>query len=57
MTLSELLKKAEELERIASDLRAMAYREGTVTSESTERPPEGGTLPGDNNSAGQADKA
>ena len=57
MTLSELLKKAEELERIASDLRAMAYYEDTVTNESTERPPKGGTLPEDNNSAGQPNKA
>jgi len=57
MTLSELLKKAEELERIASDLRAMAYCEGTLTNESTGRPPEGGRLPGDKDSAGQGNKA
>jgi hypothetical protein len=49
MTLRELLKKADELELIASQLRAMAYDQGRVTKESTEPPLEGSTLPGDNN--------
>jgi len=49
MTLRELLKKADELERIASELRAMAYDQGPVTKESTEPPLEGGILRGDNN--------
>lgn len=48
MTLRELLKKADELELIASELRAMAYDRGPVAKESTEPPLEGGTLPGDN---------
>ena len=49
MTLRELLKKADELELIASQLRAMAYDQGRVTKEATEPPLEGSTLPGDNN--------
>jgi hypothetical protein len=49
MTLRELLTKADELERIASELRAMVYEEGRLTKESTEPPLEGGKLSGDNN--------
>jgi len=50
MTLRELLKKADELERIARELRVMAYYDQRpVTKESTEPPLESGTLPGDNN--------
>jgi hypothetical protein len=47
MTFRELLMKADELERIASELRAMAYEEGRVTKD--EPPLEGGKLSGDNN--------
>jgi len=49
MTGPELLKKADELEVIARELRAMVYvDQRPVTKESTEPPLEGGT-PGDNN--------
>jgi hypothetical protein len=54
MTVPELLKKAEELERIARELRAMTYVQGLVTEESTEPSPEGGKT-ADNNSGRQAD--
>ncbi len=45
-----MLKKADELERIASELRAMSYvDQRPVTKESTEPPLERSTPPGDNN--------
>lgn len=50
MTLRALLNKADELERIASELRAMAYQQGPVTEESAEPPREGDTPPGDDSS-------
>ncbi len=47
MTLRELLKKADELELIARELRAMAYIEQKPVPKESAEPPREGGKPGD----------